>query len=98
MKRPGRGRKEKVEKDAESSSSWLDDFRSDDSFQMRPVYAVLLTITMIALILTLLYPFTSEGLAWLNPIVDRFGANVTTEGFALTFTLVFVNRFLEQQD
>lgn len=86
------------DRESDASSSWLDDFRSDDSFQMRPVYAVLLTITMIALTLTLLYPFTLDSLAWLNPIVDRFGANVTTEGFALTFTLVFVNRFLEQQD
>jgi hypothetical protein len=86
---PGRRKSE------EDKESWMEDFRAEDAFQMRPVYAVLLTITLIAFIATLLYP---TGHAKLDRIIDRFGANVTTEGLAITFTLVFVNRFLEQQD
>jgi hypothetical protein len=78
------------------TSSWMEDLRSEDSFQMRPLYGVLLLITAIALVSTLLYPL--DCCARLNKIIDRFGANVTTEGFALVFTLVFINRFLEQQD
>ncbi len=81
--------------DHEPSTSWMDEFRAEDSFQMRPVYAVLLTITLIAFVSTLMYPTDNERL---NKIIDRFGANVTTEGLGITFTLVFVNRFLEQQD
>jgi hypothetical protein len=90
------------EPDAERVPSWMDDFRNEDSFAMRPVYAVILTITLIALIATALLPYNcsieSRICNSLNKQVDRFGANITTEGFAITFTLIFVDRFLEQQD
>jgi hypothetical protein len=95
QKRPARKPARQKKDIAEKTVSWMDDFRAEDSFQMRPVYAVLLTITLIAFISTLLYP---TGHVRIDRIIDRFGANVTTEGFALVFTLVFVNRFLEQQD
>jgi hypothetical protein len=86
----------------EKVASWMDEFRNEDSFAMRPVYAVILTITLIAFIGTLMLPLKcgidSGTCNWLNKQLDRFGANITTEGLAITFTLVFVDRFLEQQD
>jgi hypothetical protein len=79
----------------EKSTSWMDDFRAEETFQMRPVYVVLFAITLIAFIATLMYPTNHDGL---NKIIDRFGANVTTEGLGIMFTLAVINRFLEQQD
>jgi hypothetical protein len=84
-----------VDADAEKTASWMDEFRNEDSFAMRPVYAVILAVTLIAFVSTLFYP---TGHARLDRVIDRFGANVTTEGLAIFFTLVFVDRFLEQQD
>jgi hypothetical protein len=82
----------------EKNASWMEDFRNDDAFAMRPVYAVLLTITLMGFIGTLLYAKPSLTHPRLSDFFDRFGANITTEGLGITFTLVFVDRFLEQQD
>ena len=103
LKRPRNRFKRKTETDA-AAGSWIEEFRQDDGIQMRPVYAFILTITIIALVLTVLYPLDcpvdreARFCHSVNKYVDRFGANVTTEGFAVAFTLIFVNRFLEQQD
>lgn len=57
---------------------------------LRPVYVVLAALVLLAATLTLFFPT-------LDPI-QKFGPNLATEAFGILFTLVFVHRFLAQQD
>jgi hypothetical protein len=57
---------------------------------LRPIYFVLGITVVVAVAIVLLFPE--------HDMVDRFGANIATEAAAILVTLVFVHRFLQQQD
>jgi hypothetical protein len=66
----------------------LDDL--DDGGGLRPIYFVLGITIVVAVVIVVLLPD--------HDMVDRFGANVATEAAAILVTLIFVHRFLQQQD
>jgi hypothetical protein len=57
---------------------------------LRPIYVMLGGTLLVAVAAVFAFPD--------HPTVDRFGANVATEAAAILVTLVFVHRFLQQQD
>lgn len=60
------------------------------STALRRLYWVLGVTIVTAITVVMLYPG--------HDMVDRFGANIATEAAAILVTLVFVHRFLQQQD
>lgn len=61
-----------------------------DNRRPRGVYVIMGAVVVAAVVVTIVY---SD-----HPLVDRFGANFATEALGILVTLVFVHRFLEQQE
>ena len=66
------------------------EWHADRPLHRRSVYLVLATLVLITTVVSIFY----HDVEW----VERFGPNLSTEVFGILITLVFVHRFLEQQD
>lgn len=75
---------------ADESTTLEEERRHREPWGLRPTYWLLLALVVIAVMLTMRAPENS----W----VGRFGPNFATDTFGILLTLVFVQRFLDQQD
>jgi hypothetical protein len=75
---------------ATSGADRVRPFEVETGGNLRPVYIILGLTVVVAVAVVLRFPD--------HPLVEQFGANIATEGAAILVTLVFVHRFLDQQD
>lgn len=74
----------------EELAAFDEDRRHREPWGLRPTYWVLLALVLLAVIATVRLPEDS----W----IGRFAPNFATDTFGILLTLVFVQRFLDQQD
>jgi hypothetical protein len=86
--RRGTARRRPASEEATPAAVDLDELEPGEG--LRPIYFVLGATIVAAVAFVLLLPD--------HPMVNRFGANIATEAAAILVTLVFVHRFLQQQD
>lgn len=89
--RPNRSRSE-LAPEPNATSRWVAEGRRRiwPEIRPRPVYVILGAIVVAATLASLVYPHVD--------VVDRFLPNLASEAFGILLTLVFVHRFLLQQD
>jgi hypothetical protein len=85
-------------KRARKSSNWLDQLgrepageeRERQRIPLAPVYALLIVLIVGSVVVSLIWDDV--------PVIDRFGAGLATESLGILLTVVFVRRFLEQNE